>query len=123
MSRHTHLEIEKALGIDEIIECDSGYVLTPSIIMPSSLIYALYIASRNASISTETVLHSMQFYPDLTEKFLIGCCCNADIEVVLRIADTIKIDSGALGKSSNIMRAWVARQSINKMLQSNGFLS
>ena len=123
MSQHTHLDIEKALEIGEIIDsCDVEFRLMPSLLIPPLLIYALFKAARNGSISTETVLCSVQFHPALVTKFLSGCCGAADTEIVLRIADAIKIDAGALGISASIMRAWCARQSIKKMLNCNGFL-
>lgn len=123
MSQHTHTQIEAALAISKIIDsCDVEFRLMPSLLIPPLLIYALFKAARNGSISTSNVVCSIQFHPELMKKFLSGCCGSADIEIVSHIADGIKMDSGALAISASIMRAWCARQSIKKMLNSNGFL-
>jgi hypothetical protein len=112
--RHTHDELENALGLRKLDD-DDLFICPPILIT-----FLLYRAIRNNGVETRQVLQVLCNDPDYLPGFL-SLCGNDDIDVVFEFSKTFS-KSGQEVSGAEIMRAWVTRQTVYKMLKKLGAL-
>lgn len=111
MTRHTHDQIEDALGLRTQID-DLENILF--ICRPVLVTFLLYRAIRNNGVETRNVLDILHNDAEFLPKFL-ALCGDDDIEAISRCLETVAL-IGKISACIEIMRVWLTQNMITKAL-------
>lgn len=111
MTRHTHDQLEDALGLCTQID---NYENILFICRPVLVTFLLYRAIRNNGVETKYVLDVLYHDAEFLPKFL-SLCGEDDIGAISRCLEAVAL-AGKNSECVAIMRAWLTRNVVSKSL-------